>query len=520
MTTKPDPRSPNRLEESARPEDARTLLNTMGLTKDYPGIRALDSMDFDLRAGEVHILFGENGAGKSTLITMLAGANSPTAGEILFGGEPVELASVHEAREIGISAVFQEFSLIPQMTVTENLFLGAEQTSRGWLQPKLQRQKAQEILDDLDFHINPNATVDHLTRAEQQMVEIAKAFRSDLSVLILDEPTASLTNHETEQLFALINKLKAQGVGIIYITHRMAEIRKIGDRITVLRDGRFIDTVDAKTTSEDELVRLMTGRVVGEIFPTVKFNPGDTILETKNLTTVDGGVIDVSLSVKRGEIVGLAGLVGSGKSRFGQACFGALKLASGEVVFKGQVPAKLTTRRMLDQGMLYLPSDRRREGLMMMRPARENISLASLNIKPFSSNGFLSRSGESEIVNTLAKRLNLSPMRVERTAEHFSGGNQQKLMLARSLTREFDLIIFDEPTVGVDVGTRAAIYEFIAELCEAGAAIILISSDLPEILYLTNRAYVFYRGRVQAELAGEAITETNVLSHFFEREAA
>lgn len=520
MTTEADAHSPNRLEGGARRGNARALLETVGLTKDYPGIRALNDMDFDLLEGEVHVLFGENGAGKSTLISMLAGANTPTAGDILFRGESVALSSVHEARELGISAVFQEFSLIPEMNVTENLFLGAEQTKRGWLQPRLQREKAKQILDDLDFHIDPNAKVDHLTRAEQQMVEIAKAFRSDLSVLILDEPTASLTSHETEQLFKLIEKLKKQGVGIVYITHRMAEIRRIGDRITILRDGRFIDTVDAKTTSDDELVRLMTGRVVGEVFPAVKFNPGETILKTTSLSTVDGGVLDLSIEVKRGEIVGLAGLVGSGKSRFGQACFGALKLSGGKVEFKGERPKNLTTRHMLDQGLLYLPSDRRREGLMMMRPARENISLASLAVKPFSNGWFLNRGGEAEIVATLADRLNLSPKRVERLAEHFSGGNQQKQMLARSLTRDFDLIIFDEPTVGVDVGTRAAIYEFIAELCESAAAVVLISSDLPEILHLTNRAYVFYRGRVQAELSGDEITETNVLSHFFEREAA
>ncbi len=511
---------PNRLEGSARPGDARALLETVGLTKDYPGIRALDDMDFDLREGEVHILFGENGAGKSTLISMLAGANTVTVGKILFRGEPVSLSSVHEARELGISAVFQEFSLIPEMSVTENLFLGAEQTKRGLLQSKLQREKAKQILDELDFHIDPNARVDHLTRAEQQMVEIAKAFRSDLSVLILDEPTASLTSHETEQLFKLIEKLKKQEVGIIYITHRMAEIRQIGDRITILRDGRFVDTVDARTTSDDELVRLMTGRVVGEVFPSVKYCPGETILETTNLSSADGGILDVSIEVKRGEIIGLAGLVGSGKSRFGKACFGSLKLSGGDIKFKGESPKRMTPRYMLDQGLLYLPSDRRREGLMMMRPARENIALASLNVKPFSSGWFLNRGGEAEIVDTLADRLNLSPKRVERSAEHFSGGNQQKQMLARSLTRDFDLIIFDEPTVGVDVGTRAAIYEFIAELCEAGAAIILISSDLPEILHLTNRAYIFYRGRVQAELSGDEITETNVLSHFFEREAA
>ncbi len=500
-------------------EYAHPLLKTEGLTKDYPGIRALNEMNFELRSGEVHILFGENGAGKSTLISMLSGANHPTSGKILFDGQEVHLNSVHEARDLGISAVFQEFSLIPQMTVAENMFLGAEPTQAGFLRSREQKRKSEEILKSLDFHLKPGRRVDHLTRAEQQMVEIAKAFRTDPSVLILDEPTASLTNHETEQLFKLVNKLKQRGVGIIYITHRMAEIREIGDRITILRDGRYIDTVDAKSTSEDRLVEMMTGRVIGQIFPAVAYNPGEPILKVKDLHTPGaGGLNGASAVVRRGEIVGFAGLVGSGKSKFAQACFGSFPIESGHIRFKGQTVQSPNTREMLRRGFIYLPSDRRSDGLMMMRPARENISLASLLNTPVSNRLFLNTKTENQVASGLADRLNLSPRRIERLAGQFSGGNQQKLMLARSLTREFDLIVFDEPTVGVDVGTRAAIYEFIAELCENGVAILLISSDLPEILHLTNRTYIFYKGEVQAELAGSAITEANVLAHFFERE--
>lgn len=506
--------------EGAHQNGAHPLLEARNISKQFPGVKALDGVNFELKAGEVHILFGENGAGKSTLISMIAGANTPSEGEFRFNGKPVELTSVHEARMLGISAVFQEFSLIPQMSVEENLFLGAETTRSGLLQKRALHKRAAEILEDLDFHLPVNVPVDRLTRAEQQMVEIAKAFRSELSVLILDEPTASLTQHETEQLFRLIARLKAQGVGIIYITHRMSEIRRIGDRITILRDGHYIDTVDAKTTSEDELVRLMTGRVVGQIFPKIRFDPQQTMLDVTDLETADGGVRGASLSVRRGEIVGLAGLVGSGKSKFAQACFGARAVSAGRVRFKDEDVAGLSTRKMLDRGFLYLPSDRKNDGLMMMRPVRENISLTSLTTRPVSNGLVLSPNGESRMAADLAERLHLAPMRIERTVEHFSGGNQQKAMLARSLTRDFDLIAFDEPTVGVDVGTRAAIYSFIAELCEAGAAILLISSDLPEILNLSNRAYVFYRGMIQAELSGADITEENVLKHFFEREAA
>ena len=512
---------PASTQEGMQPPAASPLLQTKAVTKEYPGVRALDAVDFDLRPGEVHVLFGENGAGKSTLISILAGANQPSAGELFFRGEPIALQSVHDARAYGISAVFQEFSLIPQMTVEENLFLGAEHTRGGFVDRSRIRREALDILGELGFALRPEQRVDRLTRAEQQMVEIAKAFRSDLSVLILDEPTASLTNHETDHLFDLIAQLTKRGVGIVYITHRMAEIRRIGDRITVLRDGRYIDTVDAATTSEDDLVRLMTGRVVGGIFPALDLaEPGASVLEVRNLTTPDETVVDASVNVRAGEIVGMAGLVGSGKSELMQACFGAGPVASGTVMLKGRDVTGNNPRRNIRAGFLYLPADRRNEGLMMMRSVRENVALASLDIAPFSNGIVMDRAGEKQMVAALAGRLNLSPPRIERAVDHFSGGNQQKAMLARSLTRHYDLIVFDEPTVGVDVGTRASIYEFIVGLAKAGTAIVLISSDLPEILHLTTRAYVFYRGRVQAELQAGDLTEENVLAHFFEREAA
>ncbi|MCY4139902.1 MAG: sugar ABC transporter ATP-binding protein [Rhodobacteraceae bacterium] len=495
------------------------MVATCSVTKDYPGVRALDSVDFDLRSGEVHTLFGENGAGKSTLISILAGAVQPTSGTLYFKGRRVSLHSVHDARELGISAVFQDFSLIPQMTVEENLFLGAEPRNGAFIDRRRSRRHAREILDELDFRIDPAVRVEQLTRAERQMVEIAKAFRSDLSVLILDEPTASLTNHETDRLFRLIGELTARGIGIVYITHRMAEIWRIGSRITVLRDGCHIDTVDAQEASEDVLVQLMTGREVGKIFPERSAGAaGASVLEIEELTTRDGTVEGVSLDVRAGEIVGLAGLVGSGKSELLQAAFGARPIAAGRVRYLGRECTGHGPRRNIRNGFLYLPSDRRTEGLMMMRPARENITLPALDIEPFSRGPLLKPGDERRAAGELADRMNLQPRRTERTTDQFSGGNQQKVMLARSLTREFRLIAFDEPTVGVDMGTRAAIYEFIVELARQGVAIVLVSSDLPEILHLSDRAYVFYRGRVQAQLQGARITEEAVLAHFFERE--
>ena len=495
------------------------LLDLARISRQFPGVRALDEVDFDLRSGEVHVLFGENGAGKSTLIAIVAGALQPHGGQIRFRGESIHLSSVHHARSLGISAVFQEFSLVPQLTVEQNLFLGAEETSFGLLDKKALRARAADILERLGFPLHPAQRVAFLSRAEQQMVEIAKAFRSDLSVLILDEPTASLTERETERLFALIEQVKARGVGIIYITHRMNEIRRIGDRITVLRDGRRVATVDARTPEED-LVRLMTGRVIEQIFPDIRFRPGKPMLEVDHLTTAGGAVNGVSLHVRRGEIVGLAGLVGSGKSEVARACFGLVPISGGRIAFAGEPVTGLPPRRMLDKGFFYVPADRREEGLMMMRSVRENVALPALSTPDFSRGFLLRRDAESARIRDLAKRLNLQPLRVEREVDHFSGGNQQKVLLAKSLTREIRLFAFDEPTVGVDVGTRVAIYEFIRDLCQSGAAVLLVSSDLPEILHLTHRVYVMCRGVLTAELGGGDISQENVLRHCFEREAA
>jgi ribose transport system ATP-binding protein len=501
-------------------EAAVPLIRTAGLTKRYPGVLALDHVDFDLRPGEVHVLFGENGAGKSTLIAILAGAARPTSGDIWLRGKPIQLESVHLARRMGISAVFQEFSLVPQMTVAENIFLGAATARLGLLETKALRRRAEEIIARLGFPLRPSARVQDLSRAEQQMVEIAKAFRSELSVLILDEPTASLTDRETEQLFRLIEQVKRDGVGVVYITHRIQEIKRIGDRITVLRDGRYIATLDARTVSEDELVRLMTGRVISEIFPAIRAAPGEEALRIENLSTRSGSIADVSLSMRKGEVVGLAGLLGSGKSEAMRAAFGIAPIASGRVLLKGKDVTGGSPRKLLDAGLFYVPPDRREEGLMMIRSCLENMMLPAISRPPVARGMFLDRAAERSAASGLAERLNLQPPKIDRAVDHFSGGNQQKVLLAKSLSRPVDVFVFDEPTVGVDVGTRVAIYGFIRDLCEAGAAIVLISSDLPEILHLAHRAYVFHRGRIQAELPKQEISEERLLSLFFDRKAA
>ena len=499
------------------------LLKTEGLSKHYPGVDALVDVDFDLRAGEVHALFGENGAGKSTLISILAGANSPTRGRVLFRGQPATFADVGEARAQGIAAVFQEFSLVPQLSIAENLFLGDEPRYRGPLAGFVDRKRelkgARELLARLGFALDADTPVQYLSRAEQQMVEIAKAFRGDLSVLILDEPTASLTERETESLFALIGQAKARGVGIIYITHRMIELRRIADRVTVLRDGRKVGELAAAEAEEGRLIQMMAGRPISQVFPKINYAPGETLLAVERLTTADGAVRDVSLEVRAGEIVGIAGLVGCGKSEVGRACYGLLRVAKGKVSFRGKEVTGLPPRRMIDRGFAYLPPDRHGEGLVPMRSVKENVSLPALHTPDFSGGVFLRRGRESRRVADLARQLQLQPFDIQREVASFSGGNQQKALIAKMLTRDVKLFVFDEPTVGVDVSTRVAIYRLIADLCEAGAGVLVISSDLPEILHLCNRAYVMFRGHVQVELQGSQITEDRVLSHFFERAA-
>ncbi len=373
-------------------------------------------------------------------------------------------------------------------------------------------------LNLLQFPLDPRATVGNLSRAEQQMVEIAKAMQGQPSILILDEPTASLTENEANHLFEVVARLKSQGLGIIYITHRMQEIRRIADRVTVLRDGKHVATVDAGTVSENRLVELMTGRTIEALYPTVIANPGAVVVETNGLSLPTGRVHDVSIAVRAGEIVGLAGLVGSGKSEIGRAIYGLEPISGGAITINGDPAPSPSPRSALARGVIYIPPDRREEGLVATRSVRENLSLAALSLPAFTRAGILRRLQERTLVRQVAQRLNLRPMNIERQVSTFSGGNQQKVVLGRGLTRDVQLFIFDEPTTGVDVGAKVEIYGFMKELCERGAAILLISSDLPELLHLSHRAYVMHRGEVRDELSGPELTEERVLANFFDRD--
>jgi ribose transport system ATP-binding protein len=509
----------SRAADAAR-DTSDLLLELSNISKRFPGVIALEGVDFDLRCGEVHVLFGENGAGKSTLINIIAGTFPPDTGTFKYQGKEISHLTPHGARVIGISPVFQEFSLVPELTVEQNLFLGREITAGGFLNRPAMRARARAIVRELNFDLRPDYKVSQLSRAHQQMVEIAKAFLTEVRLLILDEPTASLTDAEAAKLFGLIAKLKASGVGIIYVSHRMREIKQIADRITVLRDGHKIKTVEAKDVSETELVELMTGRKIGVLFPTIEHKPADKLLEVESVTLADRSVNEVSFYARAGEITGIAGLVGCGKSEIVRAIVGLEPMESGTIRVRGMDVAAPTPGAMLKNGVCYFPSDRVAEGLALARPVRENVSMAALDLPGFSHGRILQRRSERRLVQEIVGKLLLRPPHIERAVASFSGGNRQKILLARGLTRDISVYLFDEPTVGVDVGAKIEIYELMKGLLATGVAIVLVSSDLPEVLHLSNRLYVMHRSRMAAELVGADINEPAVLSHFFREQHA
>ncbi len=495
--------------------DGARLLELGAISKTFHGIAALSQVDFELRRGEVHVLFGENGAGKSTLINIIAGAIAPSSGRFRFEGREITHLTPHKARLMGVSPVFQEFSLAPNLTVEENLFLGREMRRFGALRKGAMRARAAEIIGALGFALDPRKKVGELSRAHQQMAEIAKALLTDPRLLILDEPTASLTEAETEKLFEVIARLKAKGVGIIYVSHRLREIKQIADRITVLRDGRKVTTRAAADVSDAELVELMTGRPINVFFPTIAHQPAAALLEIRDLTLTNGAVTGTSIVARAGEITGIAGLVGSGKSELIRAVYGLEPIASGEIAVEGKTLQRPNPSDSLKWGICYFPSDRVVEGLALERPVRENASMAALDLPGFARFRVLDRAGERRTIQTITERLALRPANVERLVGGFSGGNRQKVMLARGLTRDIKLFLFDEPTVGIDVGAKVEVYALMKDLVESGAAVVLVSSELPEVLHLSNRVYVMHRAALIAELTGPEISEQAVLSAIF-----
>jgi ribose transport system ATP-binding protein len=490
--------------------EAAPLLELRAICKNFPGVRALDQVSFGVYPGEVHMLLGENGAGKSTLMKVLCGAYQADSGEFFYKGEKVHIDSPADARKFGIAVIFQEFSLVPYLSIAQNIFLGREFPGRipGTIDHARMHREARVLMDMLSLEHDTHTLVHTLGVAQQQMVEIAKALSQNARILVMDEPTAALSDRETTLLFAMIRKLQADGVAIVYISHRMAEVFAMGERITVLRDGKHVGSTFPDETSQDELVRLMVGRHVDMAYArTFCDKPGEVALEVKGLAAANG-IHDVNLVVRAGEIVGLAGLVGAGRTEVARAIFGADRVTAGEVRIFG----KLRTgepNRSVDMGVALIPESRKSEGLALIRSVGDNLVLAGLR-KMFP--GGIMRAARAEAVaRELIARLRIATPTTTRRAQLLSGGNQQKIVIGKWLNTGARVFIFDEPTRGIDVGAKAEIFALIDKLVQDGAAVLMISSELPEIVHVCDRTYVMRGGTIAGELARGELTEENVL---------
>ena len=472
-------------------------LRMTGITKTFPGIKALSDVALEVDAGEVHAIVGENGAGKSTLMKILAGVYQPDGGSIELQGEPVRLSGPIDARKRGIGMVYQELNLVPDLTVAENITLGSTPRRFGFVDRTALAERTREVLADLDTKIDPRALVGSLTVSQQQIVEIAKAYAAQPRIIVLDEPTSSLSEHETQSLFRIIERMKANGIAIIYISHRLREVVEISDRVTVLRDGALVETRPTAGISAAEMIRLMVGRDLTDVFPKREVPIGDVAFEIRGLRRA-GVFDDVDITVRSGEIVGLAGLVGAGRTEVARAVFGLDRPDAGEVLIGGE-PVRLgTPKRAVDAGIAYVPEDRKRDGIIPQLSIQANISLATLGA--VATAGWIRGGAERRLAEQKATELHVSPPVVDRRVDTLSGGNQQKVVFAKWLAAAPAVLILDEPTRGVDVGAKADIHEIIGQLAAAGTAILLISSELPEVLAVSDRVYVLHEGRVTAEL--------------------
>jgi ribose transport system ATP-binding protein len=484
------------------------VLEMREIRKTFPGVVALDGVDFALRRGEVHILLGENGAGKSTLMKILSGAYQKSAGRVTLDGLEVELRNPAHAQALGIATIYQEFNLVPHLSVGENIFLGREPVRLGLIDRRAVNRKAAEVLTGLGLKLDPRRPVKGLRVAEQQMVEVAKALSLDARVLIMDEPTAALAEHEIKELFAAIRGLKAKGVSVVYISHRMEELFEIGDRVTVLRDGRSAGTFDVQTTNKFELIRLMVNRDLTELFPKEHAERGAEVLRVEGLTT-RGGLKGVSFSLHKGEVLGIAGLLGAGRTELARAIFGLDKLEGGTVSIKGEPRRIGSPRAAINAGLGFLTEDRKAQGLVLPLSVKENLCLPSVD--KFTSFGFVDSKRERRAAERYVKELRIRTPGLEQKVVYLSGGNQQKVVLSKWLCSEAEVFIFDEPTRGVDVGAKAEIYQLMNRLAASGVAIIMISSELPEILGMSDRILVMRAGSVACEFDAKEATQEKIL---------
>lgn len=488
--------------------EERNILELKHISKQYTGVKALDDVSISFRRGEVHALMGENGAGKSTLIKTLSGAIQPNDGEIVFEGTTYTHMEPHQAMELGIHVIYQEFNMMPELSVAENIFMGQQLGGGVLFNKSITEERAQKILDGMHVKINAKETVKNLSVANMQLVEIAKALTRDVKVLVMDEPTAPLTDAEVETLFEIVQMLKSKGVTIIYISHRIAEVFQISDRVSVLRDGRFIKTVMTNEVDRDELIRLMVGREVSDTYPKRDFAPGEVVLELRDVC--GNGVENVSFAVRSGEIFGLSGLVGAGRTETMRMIFGADPIDSGEVLLNGQPVHPKHPAEAVKLGIGLIPEDRKQQGLLLDLPIFTNISMATMqDISHFT---VMNSRAEKENVNRLVEAVTIKTPSIAQLVRNLSGGNQQKVVLAKWLAANCKVLIFDEPTRGIDVGARHEIYKLMNELCRQGIAIVMISSDMEEILGMSDRIMVLCEGHQAGILEREAFSQETILS--------
>lgn len=489
------------------------ILRFEHVSKMFPGVKALDDVSFDIRRGEVHVLLGENGAGKSTLIKILTGVYTADEGRILLNGQEIRPINILESRKLGIGTVFQENSLVPHLTVAENIFLSREiKNSANLIDWKETNAQAQYWIREMGIDIDPRTQVRRLSVAEQQIVEIAKILSQQPSIIILDEPTSALSDNEIDNLFNTVNRLKEEkGITFIYISHRMEEIKYIGDRATVLRDGKFIGQLpNLEEAKLDDIINMIVGRTLEEKFPKRQAKIGDVMFEVEHLT-VPKTIYDVSFQVRSGEVVGLSGLVGSGRTSTAKAIIGMLPKEKGVIKLNGKPAVINTPHDAIKIGIGYLPEDRKREGLLLDKPMYENVTLPALH--KFKKFGVLSKALEHQTAEEYREKLSIKTPSVERETKFLSGGNQQKVVFSKWLCAQTKVYIFDEPTRGIDVGSKSEIYRIINDLAAQGAAIIVISSELPEILGVCDRIVVMCEGRVTGELSREEATQEKIMKY-------
>jgi ribose transport system ATP-binding protein len=488
------------------------LLQMRKISKSYEGTRALRGVDFSADSGEVHAIVGENGAGKSTLVKILSGAVKRDSGDILIDGRPVELENPFQAHSLGIRAVYQEFSLVPHLSITENILLGQMPTSglNWWIDWRQAHRQAEQILEEIGFRgMKLTTPVSRLSVPHQQMVEIAKALLGRPRILILDEPSAVLSQEEVTHLFDLIGMLKEQSRLILYISHRLDEVFEVADRITVLKDGELVGTVRPHETDQRQLIKMMVGRTLEEIYPPRIAEQGSEILRVEGLSR-EGSFEDVSFTLRRGEVLGLFGLVGSGRTQIARCIFGADPPTSGDIILKGTVFRPRSPHDAVAAGIAFLTEDRKRNGLVLSCSVRDNMSLPAL--QQMTRWGLVSRRQQTEELMAKVRELNIRPPQLERLVRQLSGGNQQKVVLAKWLLLQAEVLLLDEPTRGVDVATKVEIYQIIHDLAERGVAILLISSEMPEILGMSDRILVMREGRLAGEFAKEQATEVGLLA--------